>query len=173
MAGHRVLLSIGSNLGDKALNCTRALSEIETRGLGRIIRVSPFYRTEPVDYLDQDWFVNGAAEIETDLEPMDLLSGLKGIQIDLGTDKKTVRFGPRTIDLDILTFDDRIIRTDELTLPHERMHQRAFVLVPLCDIAADAVHPVFNQTMHALLMAMDADNQGIVPFTTTQGEHDD
>ncbi|GAB6097594.1 2-amino-4-hydroxy-6-hydroxymethyldihydropteridine diphosphokinase [Desulfatiferula olefinivorans] len=168
MDGHRVLLSIGSNMGDKAANCRSALAELERRGLGTLLSVSPFYRTEPVDYLDQDWFVNAAAELGTPLEPLELLDGLKQIQNDLGTDRKAVRFGPRIIDLDILLFDDRVIRSDALTVPHERMHQRAFVLVPVCDIAPDRVHPVTGRTMARLLADLDADHQGVVPFTSTQ-----
>lgn len=170
MGTHRVFLSIGSNLGDKVLNCTRALSEIETRGIAKVIRCSPLYRTEPMDYLDQDWFVNGAVEIETELEPSPLLKHLKQVQADLGTKEKMVRFGPRVIDLDILLFDDRIFTSEDLTIPHERMHHRGFVLVPLCDIAADLRHPVFHKTIHELLQDIDSDNQGVVPFTITQGE---
>lgn len=168
MAGHRVLLSIGSNVGDKAAYCRRALGELESRGLGTLVRVSPFYRTEPVDYLDQDWFVNAAAELDTSLEPLVLLDGLKQIQNDLGTDRKSVRFGPRTIDLDILLFDDRVIRSEALTVPHERMHQRAFVLVPVCDIAPDRVHPVSGMTMARLLLGLHAAHQGVIPLTSTQ-----
>lgn len=163
-AQHRVYLSIGSNLGDKQGHCKKALSEIEQRGIGRIVERSPLYRTEPVDYLDQDWFVNGAVAIETDLEPRDLLCQLQTIQADLGTRAKTVRFGPRTIDLDILLFEDRVIKDDDLVIPHERMHDRAFVLIPLCDIAPDLVHPVFQTSMAGLLAALDTAHQGVIPL---------
>jgi 2-amino-4-hydroxy-6-hydroxymethyldihydropteridine diphosphokinase len=163
-AAHRVYLSIGSNLGDKEGQCNRALSEIKTRGVGRILARSPYYRTEPVDYLDQDWFVNGAVELETGLEPRDLLKQLQAIQIDLGTAVKTVRFGPRAIDLDILLYDDRIITEKDLVVPHERMQDRAFVLIPLCDIAPDLVHPVFKMSMAALLAALDTAHQGVLPL---------
>jgi len=126
-----------------------------------------------MDYLDQDWFVNGAVGMETSLEPLDLLEKLKQVQADLGTREKTVRFGPRVIDLDILLYDDRIMKSQELTIPHERMHQRAFVMVPLCDIAMDRMHPVLKRTMHELLMDLNVNHQGVVPITITKGEKND
>jgi 2-amino-4-hydroxy-6-hydroxymethyldihydropteridine diphosphokinase len=171
MGGHVVYLSLGSNLGDRKGNCEKALREIEGRHVGNVTALSPFYMTEPVDFTDQDWFVNAAACIETRLEPPELLKELKLIQKDLGTMEKTVRFGPRTIDLDILLFDDLVQNWDDLVIPHERMHQRAFVLVPLCDIAPHKTHPVSGKTMKELLETIDTEHQDVKPLTKPTGEH--
>lgn len=169
---HRVYLSIGSNMGDKEANCRRALDELEKQGIATVNQVSEFYRTDPMDYLDQDWFVNAAAEIQTSLKPESLLKELQTVQSDLGTTGKNVRFGPRIIDLDILFYDDQIINTPDLIIPHERMHTRAFVLVPLCDIASGVSHPVLNRSMADLLSDLP-DNQGVYPLHLHQGERHD
>ena len=161
----RVYLSLGSNLGDRKANCQRALTELERRHVGVLRAISPFYMTEPVDYTDQDWFVNGAAALDTELSPRELLSALQEIQVDLGTRDKAVRFGPRIIDLDILLYDDLVLNEGDLVLPHERMHQRAFVLVPLCDIAGEVVHPLLGRTMTELLSAIDHEHQDVKPLT--------
>jgi 2-amino-4-hydroxy-6-hydroxymethyldihydropteridine diphosphokinase len=165
MGGHMVYLSLGSNLGDKKLNCERALAELERRGIGMIRSLSLYYMTEPVDYTDQDWFVNAAAGMETDLSPQDLLAALKQVQGDLGTKEKAVRFGPRIIDLDILLYDDLVMREGDLVIPHERMHQRAFVLIPLCDIAGEKRHPLLGETMYELLNTIDPEHQDVKPLT--------
>ncbi len=160
----RVYLSLGSNLGDRKANCQRALAELERRHVGVLRTISPFYMTEPVDYTDQDWFVNGVAELDTELKPRELLSALQELQGDLGTREKAVRFGPRIIDLDILLYDDLVLNEGDLVLPHERMHQRAFVLVPLCDIAGEVVHPLLGKTMTELLSAIDHEHQDVKPL---------
>jgi 2-amino-4-hydroxy-6-hydroxymethyldihydropteridine diphosphokinase len=160
---HDVFLSFGSNIGDKKALCDRALREIEVRGIGTVEAVSPYYRTDPMDYMDQDWFINGVAKIHTSLTPMALLGLLKTIERDLGTREKAVRFGPRTIDLDILLYDDEVVRAEPLVIPHERMHERAFVMVPMCDIDPERIHPVFKKTMKELLQLIDVSAQGIVP----------
>lgn len=165
MGGHMVYLSLGSNLGDKKLNCERALAELERRGIGMIRSLSSYYMTEPVDYTDQDWFVNAAAGMETELAPNDLLAALKQVQGDLGTKEKAVRFGPRIIDLDILLYDDLVMREGDLVIPHERMHQRAFVLIPLCDIAGEKRHPLLGKTMYELLNTIDPEHQDVKPLT--------
>lgn len=172
MGMHRVILSIGSNLGDKEANCRMALAELEKRGIATVTQVSHFYRTDPMDFLDQDWFVNAAADIQTALEPLPLLAKLQAVQADLGTTCKSVRYGPRVIDLDILLFDDLVLNTADLVIPHERMQQRGFVLVPLCDIAPRVIHPVLNRTMADLLADLP-DNQGVYPLHPKQGVHHD
>lgn len=160
----QVYISIGSNLGDKKANCDRALRRIVEKNVAEVITVSPYYRTEPVNYTDQDWFVNAAACIETDLAPVELLTALKETEQELGTVEKTVRFGPRKIDLDILLYDDLIIKTERLCIPHERMHERVFVLKPLCDINAEILHPVLKRRIDELLEETDDTNQGIIPL---------
>lgn len=161
---HRVYISVGSNMGDKETNLRKGLDELNNSEKTRVIDVSRFYKTEPVDYTDQDWFVNAAACIETELDPEALLTLLKQIEKGLGRDTKTIRFGPRVIDLDILLYDDQLYESETLTIPHERMHERAFVLVPLCDIAADIIHPVKGKSMKELLGDLDDEGQDVIPI---------
>ena len=124
---HVVFISIGSNIGEKHLNCQNGISAIEDTGLSEIKDVSKFYRTEPVDYLEQDWFINAAVKIETRLDPFQLLNELQSIQGKAGRKKNMMRFGPRVLDLDIIFYDDLILKEDELSIPHPRMHKRRFV----------------------------------------------
>ncbi|MCP3899047.1 MAG: 2-amino-4-hydroxy-6-hydroxymethyldihydropteridine diphosphokinase, partial [Desulfobacteraceae bacterium] len=129
----------------------------------KIIKVSPFYRTEPVDYLDQDWFVNAALKIKTFLKPEPLLKVLKETEAKLKQGKKDIRFGPRIIDLDIIYYGERIVNTNKLEIPHPRMHERCFVLKPLCDIETKIVHPVFKLKPDELLNNLDkAENQKVI-----------
>lgn len=123
---------------------------MEAGGFCRILTVSPFYKTAPVDYTDQEWFVNGVARIETDLDPFALLALLKSIEKEMGR-KPTVRFGPRVLDLDIIFYEEEVFNTPKLTLPHPRMDQRRFVLQPLCDIDPDLVHPVIGKSVQEML----------------------
>ena len=144
-----VYLSLGSNLGDRAAHLRRALDELAAEGI-EIARVSPFYRTEPVDYRPQPWFLNAAAEIRTELLPLRLLSTLQRIERRLGR-RRTVPKGPRTIDLDILFYDNAVVRSAALTIPHPRMEARKFVLVPLSELAPDLRHPVTRKTAREML----------------------
>ena len=142
-----VYLALGSNLGDRAHNLRRALQALgEQLALDA---VSPCYETEPAYVLDQPRFYNLACRAQTTLAPLDLLHHLKELETRLGREP-TVRFGPRVIDLDILFYDDLVLDTPELTLPHPRLQERAFVLVPLADIAPDLVHPTLKLTMAEL-----------------------
>lgn len=125
-------LSLGSNVGDRRANLMRALSELKVK------RVSSIYETEPVGPVEQDWFLNCAVEIETDLEPLQLLCQLQGIERSLGR-TRTVPGGPRTLDIDILFYEDLVMETPELTLPHPRMAGRRFVLEPMQEIAPELV----------------------------------
>lgn len=145
----RVYLSLGSNLGDRAAHLRRALAELDEAGI-RVVRVSPFYRTEPVDYRPQPWFVNCVAEIQTDLLPLRLLSALQKIELKTGR-RRTLRKGPRPVDLDILFYEDAVIRAAALTVPHARLAERRFVLVPLCDIAPNFRHPATRRTVREML----------------------
>lgn len=138
-----VFLSIGSNLGDKEKNCRKSIDYLEnTEGID-LVKISGFYKTAPVDYTDQDWFINCAVELKTDLAPEKLLETIQSIENKMGR-KRDIRFGPRTIDLDIIFYDDMIINSDKLEIPHPRMQERLFVLEPLCDLDKDFVHPVLN-----------------------------
>ncbi|MCK5310705.1 MAG: 2-amino-4-hydroxy-6-hydroxymethyldihydropteridine diphosphokinase [Desulfobacteraceae bacterium] len=146
-----VIISLGSNLGNKKENLLSAIELLKEHAQIKIIDISPFYRTEPVDYLDQDWFVNAVLKAETTLEPENLLCVLKETEIKLKQGKKSIRFGPRIIDLDIIYYGEMIVNTKELVIPHPRMHKRCFVLKPLCDIETEIVHPVCKLKPNELL----------------------
>ena len=158
-----VYISLGSNLGDKKENLLSAIRLLKEHTKVNIIDISPFYKTEPVDYLDQDWFVNAVLKIETLLIPAQLLHVLKETEIKLKQEKKSVRFGPRIIDLDIIYYGEMIVNTQELVIPHPRMHKRCFVLKPLCDIETKIVHPVFKLKPDELLNNLDkTENQKVI-----------
>jgi 2-amino-4-hydroxy-6-hydroxymethyldihydropteridine diphosphokinase len=158
---HIVYISAGSNIGDKMFNCRMGFEALESTGTAIIKSVSRYYKTEPVDFTAQDWFVNAAACIETQLSPVDLLYKLKSIEKAAGRRNGGVRFGPRIIDLDIILYDDDIMESEEVVVPHPRMHRRCFVLRPICDIAPDVMHPVLEKSMRTLLEQLNLDGQKI------------
>jgi 2-amino-4-hydroxy-6-hydroxymethyldihydropteridine diphosphokinase len=138
-------IGIGSNLGDRAGHCRRAVDEIRRFSDTLVVRLSSLYDTEPVEYPEQESFVNGVVAVRTGLPPLELLSACQKLEQRLGR-KRTLRYGPRTIDLDILLYGQRTMETAELILPHPKLHLRRFVLVPLIEIAPEVVHPVLHQT---------------------------
>jgi 2-amino-4-hydroxy-6-hydroxymethyldihydropteridine diphosphokinase len=157
--GHVAYIGIGSNLGDKRSHCEKAISQILKSDRHKLLAKSSFFKTKPVGYTSQDWFVNGVIKIETDLEAPELLRTLKTIESQLGR-SETFRWGPRTIDLDILFFDDIEIHTEELQIPHPRIQNRQFVLVPLVEIDRNLIHPVLKKTIQDLLNNFKED-QGV------------
>ena len=146
-------------MGDKARRCEEAISEILKVDNHTLLAKSSFYKTQPVGYTAQDWFVNGVIKIETDLEALDLLRALKTIENHLGR-IETFRWGPRVIDLDLLIFGGTCLETPEVTIPHPRLQERQFVLVPLAEIDPDLLHPVFKKSVRRLLEDMKED-QGV------------
>ena len=144
-----VYLSLGSNVGDRAKNLRDAIAALGNSGAS-VVRVSSVYETEPVDYLDQPWFLNCAVEAETELAALELLQAVRGIEAQMGS-KKLIAKGPRLIDIDILLYGNEIIDTPELQVPHPRMHLRRFVLEPLAQIASNTQHPVLRLSISELL----------------------
>jgi len=148
-------LSLGSNLGRRREQLVRAIERLGS--LGKVVSTSSFYETQPVEVTDQPWFLNCALTLETNHSPEQLLKKILAIERDMGRER-TQNKGPRSIDLDILLFDGRIIDSPQLTIPHPAMHQRRFVLEPLAEIGPEVRHPKLKKTVKELLAALP-DNQ--------------
>jgi 2-amino-4-hydroxy-6-hydroxymethyldihydropteridine diphosphokinase len=140
-------LSLGSNVGDRSANLNAAIDRIAS--LGKVIAVSSFYETEPVEFAAQPWFLNCAVALDTEKMPRQLLAAILAIEKDMGR-RRVQKKGPRTLDIDILLFGNSTIQAKGLTIPHPSMHERRFVLAPLAEIAAEARHPVFKRTIGEL-----------------------
>jgi len=148
-----VYLSLGSNLGDRAANLGSAITKLAE--LGKVVTVSSFYETEPVELTAQPWFLNCAVKFDTEKMPRQLISGILNLEQSMGRQRKQQK-GPRTIDIDVLLFGSSIIEIPSLAIPHPRLHERRFVLEPMTEIAPDARHPVFKRTMRELRDALPA-----------------
>ncbi|MBW2590874.1 MAG: 2-amino-4-hydroxy-6-hydroxymethyldihydropteridine diphosphokinase [Deltaproteobacteria bacterium] len=164
MKGHIAYISVGSNIGNKIENCKKGVDALIRSDSVTLKAQSRYYKTDPVDYLNQDWFINYVVKIETSLDPFELLNRLKSIQRNAGRINDVIRFGPRILDLDIILFGDVVINLENLTIPHPRMHKRRFVLKPVCDIDAEIIHPVFKKNMEYLLNNIDDEEQGIAEY---------
>jgi 2-amino-4-hydroxy-6-hydroxymethyldihydropteridine diphosphokinase len=150
-------LSLGSNVGDREAHLRDALARLGAAS--RVVAVSSFYETEPVEFTSQPWFLNCAVALETSQTPQQLMTTILGIEEEMGR-RRVQKKGPRSIDIDILIFvtgetvtgemQDTFADSKELTIPHPAMHQRRFVLEPLAELAPDVVHPVFKKTIREL-----------------------
>jgi 2-amino-4-hydroxy-6-hydroxymethyldihydropteridine diphosphokinase len=147
-----VFIGTGSNLGDRSRALRSAVGLLEPKV--HVVKVSSVYETPPWGFEDQPAFLNQVLQVETKLDPQALLTNLKRIEKKLGRET-TFRYGPRTIDLDILFYNDLIYSTDTLQIPHPLASERAFVLVPMCEIAPDFVHPVLGRSIRDLALKVD------------------
>lgn len=149
---HIVYLSLGSNLGKRPANLKQAISSLPPQMI--VKAKSKVYETPPWGYTEQNNFLNQVVKVTTYLEPLPLLKHIKRMEVAMGR-KSTFRHGPRLIDIDILFYDDEVLKTSSLTIPHPHMHERGFVLLPMMDIAPDLVHPVMKKKIRELIGSCD------------------
>jgi len=147
---HKTYIALGSNMGNREANLDFGITELARARGCRIINVSNFIETAPYGYTEQPDFVNGCLELETLLPPVELLDLLQDIENRAGREH-TVAWGPRTLDLDIIFYDDIVFTNETLQIPHSQVHKREFVLTPLMEIAPEKIHPVFMKTVTELL----------------------
>jgi 2-amino-4-hydroxy-6-hydroxymethyldihydropteridine diphosphokinase len=156
---HTVYIALGTNLGDRLANLRAAIESMPPEII--VLAESHVYETPPWGYENQPAFLNMVIKAETGLEPEPLLAYLKQLEVELGREQN-IRWGPRLIDLDILFYDDLVLDSLPLVIPHPRLHERAFVLVPLMDVAPDLVHPVFRSRVSDFLAELET--KGIARF---------
>lgn len=155
---NRAYLSIGSNIGDKEAYLNQAIDELYNDDNCRVTAISNFIETEPYGPVEQDNFLNGCVEIETLYSPQELLKKVNEIEAEAGRVRE-VHWGPRTLDIDIIFYNDEIIGESDLMIPHIEMHKRLFVLEPLKQIAPYAIHPIYKKTVSQLLEELKPDNK--------------
>ena len=155
---NKAFIGIGSNLGSPLKNCQRSITLLEEHPRIEVIARSSFYETEPVGPTDQNWFLNAVAKVTTDLEPLALLDTLLAIEGVMGRIRKE-KWGPRIIDLDLLLYEDSVLKNSRLEIPHPEMTQRRFVLAPLAELAPDLVHPLENKSIQQLLSVLPEDKK--------------
>lgn len=148
------IIALGSNVGDRDANLKNALRELGR--YGKVTAVSSVYETEPVYFEDQEWFLNAAASLQTDLDPPALLLALQSVETSMGRRRGT-RYGPRVIDLDILFYDALVVSEPDLQIPHPRLVERMFVLVPLLEIRPNLIHPILRVPVSELAAGRKGD----------------
>ena len=153
-----VFIGLGSNLGNKKANINDAIASIAGLDSTDVTKTSSFYKTSPVGSVDQDWFINSVIKVKTRIAADALMSALLSIEEKLGR-VRTEKWGARTIDIDMLFYNDEIINSERLTVPHEHLSERKFVLEPLSEIAGDFLHPVLNKTISQLLGELKTDEE--------------
>lgn len=151
---HKAYIALGSNLGDKEKNLSDAIKMISSSSHTKVVKKSTFITTEPWGYADQDQFLNGAIEVKTLLSPKALVRYLLHVE-QLLKRERIIKWGPRTLDLDVLLYDDIVSADEEIVLPHPRMHERMFVMEPLAEIAPYEVHPLLKKRMIDLKQELD------------------
>lgn len=161
---NNVIIAAGSNLEDRVEHCEQGISALNGSGKVTVVSQSGFYLTEPVGYADQPWFINAVMMARTSLSPLELLRFLKQMERLSGRIASEVRNGPRVLDFDIIFFNDQVIESPELRVPHPRMQERGFVLKPLNEIAPAWVHPVFKKTVRRLLADMGEGCETCIPL---------
>jgi len=154
MATHTAFIALGSNLDDPAAQVNSAMTALEALPLTRVLKCSSLYRSAPVGYLDQPDFINAVVQVETELAPHALLDAMLVLEQARGRTREFAN-APRTLDLDLLLYDDRVLHEHGLTLPHPQMHRRAFVLQPLLEIAPECVIPCFGSAADAAKRCID------------------
>jgi 2-amino-4-hydroxy-6-hydroxymethyldihydropteridine diphosphokinase len=159
-------LALGSNLGDRIRYMQRAINALRQHDHIRVMALSPLYETEAVGYTEQPDFLNMVAHIQTSLSPQDLLFVCMQIEKENGRTRE-IKWGPRTLDLDILLYGTQVIQEKNLVIPHPRMCERAFVMIPLCDLAPSLIHPVYKKTIQELTESVRG-KEGVVPCTMIQ-----
>jgi 2-amino-4-hydroxy-6-hydroxymethyldihydropteridine diphosphokinase len=158
VSGVICFIGVGSNLNNPVEQCMEAFHRLSLVSGIKVLRRSSLYRTEPVGFSEQDWFINAVVEIRTTLSPCQLLDSLHKIEETMGR-VRGPKWGPRAIDLDILLYGQEVIQEEGLRIPHPELHKRRFVLEPLCELAAYVIHPAFGVSMHGLKDRLNDENK--------------
>lgn len=161
-------IALGSNMGNRYDNILYAIKKLTRHSNIKLVNYSSIYETDPVGYEDQDLFLNMVIEVATDLNAHELLDRCLGTELELGR-KREIKWGPRTIDLDILIFNQENIETEKLIVPHPRMHERAFVMIPLLEINHDSRLPLIDKPLEAWLSELP-DKEGVRIWKRKNGE---